>query len=65
MNWCRFCGRPCGSREFCDEVCYEEYEHDLAEYQASIAEELPGENRFPDDDPPFQNEWCGSGGCNF
>jgi len=53
MDYCRFCGRPCNNREFCDEVCYDEYQHDMAEFQASIAEDLPGENRFDSfDEPP-------------
>jgi hypothetical protein len=60
MNWCRYCNRPCGQREFCDEICYEEYNHDMAELQASMAQELPGEPRYDwDDEPPV---WDVQGG---
>lgn len=44
--FCNFCHQPCGEREFCDEACYEEYKHDLAEFMDGIKDELPvGEPR--------------------
>lgn len=52
---CRFCGKPCGEREFCDEVCFEEHAEVLAEWQKTVTDEA---------DPP-QNEWCGSKGNNI
>jgi hypothetical protein len=58
--FCSFCSRPCGERQFCDEVCYDEYQHDLAEFQASIADELPvGESRFDcfDEPPVFDGDF--------
>ena len=56
---CRFCGRPCGGREFCDEVCYEEYTEDMAIFQQSIEEELPVGGRDYFDEPP---QWDVVGG---
>jgi hypothetical protein len=52
---CRWCGEPCGEREFCDEVCYDAHVKAWEEYQRWSADEP---------DPP-QNEWCGSRGNNF
>lgn len=52
---CRWCGEPCGEREFCDEVCYEAHVEAWEEYSRWSAA-LP-------DEPP-QNEWCGSRGNN-
>ena len=54
MDYCRFCGQRCNNREFCDEICYDEYQHDLAEFQDSIKDELPiGVSHFDSfDEPP-------------
>jgi hypothetical protein len=50
--FCSYCGDSCGERSFCDETCYDEYQHDMAELQASMAEELPGVNRCDSFDEP-------------
>jgi hypothetical protein len=48
---CAYCGQPCGSREFCDQTCYEEYAEATA-YRQPV-DDLPGESRyFPEDDGP-------------
>jgi hypothetical protein len=48
--FCHFCHRPSGEREFCDEVCYDEYEHDFKEFQDGIKDEYPvGEPRYQED----------------
>lgn len=52
---CRFCGKPCGEREFCDEVCFEAHAEAMEEWQKTATDE---------DDGP-QNEWCGSKGNNI
>jgi len=57
---CRFCQKPCGEREFCDEVCYDEYNEAMEEYSRWSAA-CP---MIDDDDGP-QNEWCGSRGNNI
>lgn len=57
---CLFCHQLCGDRDFCDEVCYEEYETARAEYLAqSQCDALLGEH----DDRPF-NENFGDRGNN-
>ena len=56
---CQWCQKPCGDREFCDEVCYDAHVAAWEEYSRWSAA-LPGEH----DDGP-QNEWCGSRGSNY
>lgn len=56
---CRFCGKPCGEREFCDEVCFEEHAEAMEEFSRWSAA-LPTD---PPDEPG--NEWCGSRGNNI
>jgi hypothetical protein len=55
---CRWCHKPCGEREFCDEVCFELHAEAWEEYQRWSA-------ALPDEPDPPQNEWCGSKGNNF
>lgn len=38
-NFCDYCHQPCGQRTFCDEVCYEEYQSEMAAYLESMREE--------------------------
>ena len=57
---CRYCGKPCGEREFCDEICYEAHVEAWEEYRRWSAV-TPG---LDEDDGP-QNEWCGSKGNNI
>jgi hypothetical protein len=38
MDFCDFCHQPCGERRFCDEVCYQEYQDEMAAYMESMAD---------------------------
>lgn len=49
---CLFCHCPCADREFCNDICYEEYQAAQAERLASYAEELPLEKADTFDEPP-------------
>lgn len=46
MNFCNFCGEPIGEREFCGEVCYQEYKEEMKVFEASRDEDLPGESEL-------------------
>lgn len=57
---CSFCHQPCGEREFCDEACYDEYQHAQAELRDSIKEEGTGGVIDPflfDEPPPRDAAW--------
>ena len=53
---CQWCSKPCGGREFCDEVCFEAHAKAWEEYSRWSADL---------DNEPVQNEWCGSKGNNI
>lgn len=38
---CDYCGKPCGSRQFCDEACYDEYNENMKVFQEGIKDEYP------------------------
>ena len=46
---CQFCGKPCGEREFCDEVCFEAHDEAMEEYQRWVAA-LPNEDGLTEKD---------------
>lgn len=59
---CSYCGKSCGSREFCNETCYDEYQENLKVFQES-RDDLPGETywsaigRYLDPEPKEVFPW--------
>jgi len=57
---CRWCKKPCGEREFCDEVCFEEHEKAWEEYSRWSAA-IPMVDM---EESTMNSDWCGSKGNN-
>lgn len=57
--FCDFCSRPCGPLGFCDDVCRQEYEDELACQLDGYKDELPvGEPKYQSYYEP--EEWLGA-----
>ena len=54
---CLYCHKYCGDRDFCDEVCFEEYEEARADYLAQSQCDA-----LLDPEPPPFNESFGDKG---
>lgn len=49
MNYCFYCSEPC-CQEFCDDICYLEYQSEMNGWQSEVSENIPEGHEVEDYD---------------